>query len=242
MIMRLIHFALFVTLALGSAPALAVQPDEVMKNPALEARARALSEELRCLVCQNQSIDDSDAPLARDIRILIRSRIAQRRKQRRGAGVSRLALRRLHSPQAAVQARDHALVAEPGVGPRRRPRRRALRPPPRAPVDARAQRRGRSAARGAYGRRHNRWVTCNGSAIPGFGAVTPAHVRGFNSSCLPVLIQSIVRSHASSLPHPWCASRLREFVQQGRDGEDPNDRRSGLLDLSGRSDFVFWPI
>jgi cytochrome c-type biogenesis protein CcmH len=76
MIMRLIHFALFVTLALGSAPALAVQPDEVMKNPALEARARALSEELRCLVCQNQSIDDSDAPLARDIRILIRSRIA----------------------------------------------------------------------------------------------------------------------------------------------------------------------
>ena len=76
MIMRLIRFALFVTLALGSAPALAVQPDEVMKNPALEARARALSEELRCLVCQNQSIDDSDAPLARDIRILIRSRIA----------------------------------------------------------------------------------------------------------------------------------------------------------------------
>ena len=76
MIMRIIHFALFVALALGSAPALAVQPDEVMKDPALEARARILSEELRCLVCQNQSIDDSDAPLARDIRILIRSRIA----------------------------------------------------------------------------------------------------------------------------------------------------------------------
>jgi cytochrome c-type biogenesis protein CcmH len=47
-----------------------VQPDEVMKDPALETRARALSAELRCLVCQNQSIDDSDAPLARDIRIL----------------------------------------------------------------------------------------------------------------------------------------------------------------------------
>ena len=46
-----------------------------MKDPALETRARALSEELRCLVCQNQSIDDSDAPLARDIRILIRQRI-----------------------------------------------------------------------------------------------------------------------------------------------------------------------
>ena len=75
MIMRLVHFALLVVLALGPAPALAVQPDEVMKDPALEARARILSEELRCLVCQNQSIDDSDAPLARDIRILIRSRI-----------------------------------------------------------------------------------------------------------------------------------------------------------------------
>ena len=77
MIMRLVRLALLVMLALGSAPALAVQPDEVMKDPALEARARTLSEELRCLVCQNQSIDDSDAPLARDIRILIRNRIAQ---------------------------------------------------------------------------------------------------------------------------------------------------------------------
>ena len=55
----------------------AVQPDEVMKDPALEARARTLSEELRCLVCQNQSIDDSDAPLARDIRLLIRECIGE---------------------------------------------------------------------------------------------------------------------------------------------------------------------
>lgn len=55
--------------------ALAVQPDEVLSDPALEARARALSAELRCLVCQNQSIDDSDAPLARDLRILIRERL-----------------------------------------------------------------------------------------------------------------------------------------------------------------------
>ena len=60
-----------------SAPAFAVQPDEVMKDPALETRARALSSELRCMVCQNQSIDDSDAPLARDIRILIRDRIGK---------------------------------------------------------------------------------------------------------------------------------------------------------------------
>jgi cytochrome c-type biogenesis protein CcmH len=68
-------------LALGfllvAAVAGAVQPDEVMKDPALEARARTLSAELRCLVCQNQSIDDSDAPLARDIRLLIRERIGQ---------------------------------------------------------------------------------------------------------------------------------------------------------------------
>jgi cytochrome c-type biogenesis protein CcmH len=77
MIMRPFRFALFVAVALASAPALAVQADEVMKDPALEARARALSAELRCMVCQNQSIDDSDAPLARDIRLLIRSRIEQ---------------------------------------------------------------------------------------------------------------------------------------------------------------------
>jgi cytochrome c-type biogenesis protein CcmH len=62
---------------LAAAAAGAVQPDEVMKDPALEARARALSGELRCMVCQNQSIDDSDAPLARDIRLLIRERIAE---------------------------------------------------------------------------------------------------------------------------------------------------------------------
>ncbi|MBN9603548.1 MAG: cytochrome c-type biogenesis protein CcmH [Afipia felis] len=54
----------------------AVQPDEVMSNPAQEARARTLSRELRCMVCQNQSIDDSEAPLARDLRLLVRERIA----------------------------------------------------------------------------------------------------------------------------------------------------------------------
>ncbi len=64
-------------LAALAGPALAVQPDEVMKDPALEARARALSSELRCLVCQNESIDDSEAPLARDIRLLIRERIGK---------------------------------------------------------------------------------------------------------------------------------------------------------------------
>ena len=58
-----------------SAPAMAVQPDEILKDPALEARARALSQELRCMVCQNQSIDDSDAPLAKDLRVLVRERL-----------------------------------------------------------------------------------------------------------------------------------------------------------------------
>ena len=60
----------------ASAPAFAVQPDEVLSDPALETRARELSRELRCMVCQNQSIDDSDAPLARDLRLLVRERIA----------------------------------------------------------------------------------------------------------------------------------------------------------------------
>ena len=56
-------------------PALAVQPDEMLQDPALEARAREISKDLRCLVCQNQSIDDSDADLARDLRILLRQRL-----------------------------------------------------------------------------------------------------------------------------------------------------------------------
>ncbi len=66
-------------LALGSlaapAPALAVNPDEMLPDPALEARARDISKHLRCLVCQNQSIDDSDAGLAKDLRVLVRERI-----------------------------------------------------------------------------------------------------------------------------------------------------------------------
>ncbi len=65
-----------ITLGLGFiGPVLAVQPDEILDNPVLEKRARTLSLELRCLVCQNQSIDDSDAPLARDLRLLVRERL-----------------------------------------------------------------------------------------------------------------------------------------------------------------------
>ena len=59
----------------GIGPSRAVQPDEMLPDPALEARARDLSRELRCMVCQNQSIDDSDAPLARDLRLLVRERL-----------------------------------------------------------------------------------------------------------------------------------------------------------------------
>jgi cytochrome c-type biogenesis protein CcmH len=73
------RLALIALLAALLAPtsALAVQPDEILKDPALEARARDLSRELRCMVCQNQSIDDSDAPLARDLRLLVRERLTK---------------------------------------------------------------------------------------------------------------------------------------------------------------------
>ena len=69
----LFALAMIATLA---TPAHAVLPDEIMSDPVKEARARGLSRELRCMVCQNQSIDDSEAPLARDLRILVRERIA----------------------------------------------------------------------------------------------------------------------------------------------------------------------
>lgn len=68
--------ALGVALALAAGPALAVKPDEQLPDPAQEARALRLGKELRCVVCQNQSIDDSDATLARDLRLILRERIA----------------------------------------------------------------------------------------------------------------------------------------------------------------------
>ena len=63
------------TLLAGGAPSLAVEPDEVLDDPVLEGRARDISTELRCVVCQNQSIDDSDADIARDMRLLVRERL-----------------------------------------------------------------------------------------------------------------------------------------------------------------------
>jgi cytochrome c-type biogenesis protein CcmH len=62
-------------LALVATPVWAVLPDEMLADPALEARARTISEELRCVVCQNQSVDDSDAPLARDLRLIVREQL-----------------------------------------------------------------------------------------------------------------------------------------------------------------------
>ncbi|GAA0784026.1 cytochrome c-type biogenesis protein CcmH [Roseibium denhamense] len=67
--------ALTILLAALLVPAHAIAPDEILEDPALEQRARALSTELRCMVCQNQSIDDSDAPLAKDLRVLVRERL-----------------------------------------------------------------------------------------------------------------------------------------------------------------------
>ena len=71
---RLAMIAVLLALFAPTA-AFAVEPDEILKDPVLEARARNLSSELRCLVCQNQSIDNSAAPLARDLRLLVRERL-----------------------------------------------------------------------------------------------------------------------------------------------------------------------
>ncbi len=66
---------LLVLFCLLAAPALAVQPDEILPDPALEARARAISRDIRCPVCQGETIDDSNAPISRDLRLIIRERL-----------------------------------------------------------------------------------------------------------------------------------------------------------------------
>ncbi|MEL6767714.1 MAG: cytochrome c-type biogenesis protein [Pseudomonadota bacterium] len=72
--MRGLLLALCLSLA-APLPAVAVQPDEILEDPALEARAREVSKDVRCLVCRNESIDDSNAELARDLRLVVRERI-----------------------------------------------------------------------------------------------------------------------------------------------------------------------
>ncbi|MFL6820898.1 MAG: cytochrome c-type biogenesis protein [Bradyrhizobium sp.] len=70
-----LRFVVVVLALIGAGPLHAVQVDEILTDRALESRARAISHELRCMVCQNQSIDDSEAPLARDLRLLVRERL-----------------------------------------------------------------------------------------------------------------------------------------------------------------------
>jgi cytochrome c-type biogenesis protein CcmH len=72
---RYLHALMLLTTLLMPSLAWAVEPNEMLSDPVLEARARALSKELRCMVCQNESIDDSGAPLAHDLRVLVRERI-----------------------------------------------------------------------------------------------------------------------------------------------------------------------
>ena len=70
-----VRFVVVLLALLGATPLHAVQVDEILPDPVLEARAREISHDLRCMVCQNQSIDDSEAPLARDLRLLVRERL-----------------------------------------------------------------------------------------------------------------------------------------------------------------------
>ena len=72
---RSVRFVVVVLALFGATPLHAVNVDEILPDPALESRAREISHELRCMVCQNQSIDDSEAPLARDLRLLVRERL-----------------------------------------------------------------------------------------------------------------------------------------------------------------------
>ena len=74
-VLLLVIMAFAAMSVLGAAPALAVEPDEMLKDPKLEARARKISQQLRCLVCQNENIDESNADLARDLRVLLRERL-----------------------------------------------------------------------------------------------------------------------------------------------------------------------
>jgi cytochrome c-type biogenesis protein CcmH len=72
---KVLHAAILALSLLAPSASWAVQPNEMLPDPVLEARARVLSKELRCMVCQNESIDDSEAPLAHDLRVLVRERL-----------------------------------------------------------------------------------------------------------------------------------------------------------------------
>ena len=155
-----------------------------MKDPALEARARALSAELRCLVCQNQSIDDSDAPLARDIRILIRQRIDEGESNDavRAYLVSRygdfILLKPPFKPETLLLWLSPALTLGAGLAAALFARRRA----PRATPALSAEEEARLAA--LTGGDATWSLTRDGAH--GLRAAMPARIRRFNSSCSPL--------------------------------------------------------
>ena len=129
--------AALLTLVVALTPAHAVEPGEMLKDPALEARARHISQELRCLVCQNQSIDDSNAELARDLRLLVRERLAAGDSDAAVLRLRRGPLRRVRAAAPALQAAHAPAVADAALAARRH----CLRPHPprpRAPAGGRA--------------------------------------------------------------------------------------------------------
>ena len=114
--------AICLALALFAFPpsASAVEPDEVLKDPALEERARVISKDLRCLVCQNQSIDDSDAPLAKDLRVLVRDRLKKGETNEQVHRLRGFPVWRVRPPEAAVcVAHAHLVARRPGDFPNR---------------------------------------------------------------------------------------------------------------------------
>ena len=136
MIRRLLLATLLLA-ALATPAARAVEPSERLADPALEARARALSQELRCLVCQNESIDESNAPLAHDLRLLVRSRLAGGDSDRQVLDyiVARYGVFVLLDPPFApvtwlLWLGPPALVLGAAAGLAWRARRRKLEPPP----------------------------------------------------------------------------------------------------------------
>jgi len=129
-------------------PARAVQPDEMLADPALEARARAISRELRCLVCQNQSIDDSDAELARDLRLIVRERLVAGDSDDEAIGyvVARYGDYVLLEPPFkattwALWLGPFAALALAALGAARYVRRQARRPESSPPLSAEEERR-----------------------------------------------------------------------------------------------------
>ena len=120
--MRWLRLFVILLLLVRRRTRFAVQPDEILKDPAQEARARELSKQLRCMVCQNQSIDDSDAPLARDLRILVRERLQAGDSNSQVLDFLVAALRRVRAAAAApALAHRAALARAAGAADRRRP-------------------------------------------------------------------------------------------------------------------------